>query len=533
MRPPARPLLVMLGSLPLAAAAMDVIVPREGDLSVTVYRAPDRNDGPLSLDNLDGFALVTETRTVNVPQGDHRIRFEGVADGIEAESVLITGLPGAVIEKNRDRAVLTPQALIKATLGKSVMIARTNPKTGKVKRVPAKIRSAADDSVLVETSEGIEAVHCSGLPEAISFITHPDLSSTPTLSARVRSPTAITVKVTLSYLTRGFDWTANYTATLAADQKSMDLGAWVTLGNRNGTGFPSARTQIVAGRLNHATGDVEPLDMEPDYFAACWPIWNTTSGARMFKISRVSRQRAEVPAPMMAVAAAAPPPVARAELVKLEQLGDLKLYRVPERTTLNSRQIKQVRLLDRRNIPVEPFYSADLVGNTMTAPTAARKTIRTRNDTAHHLGLPLPSGQVSSFITGKGATLLLDEVPLRDTAVDEDIELDVGASPDVQIKSVKEKTNVYTRPPFLEGVLRYKSALIDEINRIEIRNATPAEIKVELRLQLPDGTQVIAADAATSTRGGRTIFKLPVPANRTATVRYQTEHVSMRPAVRK
>jgi hypothetical protein len=519
----------MLGSLPLAAAAMDVTVPREGDLSVTVYRAPDRPDGQISLDNLGGFALVTETRTVNVPQGDNRIHFEGVADGIEAESALITGLPGAVIEKNRDNAVLTPEALIKATLGKSVMIVRTNPKTGKTRRLPAKIRSDGGDSVLVETSEGIEALHCSGLPEAISFITHPDLSSTPTLSARVRSPTASTAKVTLSYLTRGFDWSANYTATIAADQKSMDLGAWVTLGNSNGTGFPSARTQIVAGRINHATDEVEPLDIGSPVVARCWPI-GTTSEFRQFKEIIVTGQRREAVQFMVAAPAAAPPP---AVLVQLEQLGDLKLYRVPERTTLNSRQIKQVRLLDRQNIPVELFYGADLPANANVAPQAATRTLRTRNDTAHHLGLPLPSGQVASFIASNETTVLLDEVPLHDTAVDEEIELHVGSSPDVQIKAVKEKTNVYTRPPFLAGVVRFKSSLVDEVNRIEIHNATPAEIQVELRLQLSDGTQVIAADAATSTRGGRPLFKLPVPANRTATVRYQTEHISLRPAVHK
>jgi len=530
VRPSFRPLLVMLGSLPLAAAAMDVIVPREGDLSVTVYRAPDRPDGPISLNNLGGFALVTETRTVNVPQGDSRIRFEGVADGIEAESALITGLPGAVIEKNRDNAVLTPAALFKATLGKSVMIARTNPKTGKVKRVPAKIRSDGGDSVLVETSEGIEALHCSGLPEAISFITHPDLSSTPTLSARVRSPAAATAKVTLSYLTRGFDWSANYTATIAADQKSMDLGAWVTLGNSNGTGFPSARTQIVAGRINHATDEVEPLDIGSPAVARCWPIGTTSDFSDQFEEIIVTGQRREAVQFMVAAPAAAAP---AAVLVKLEQLGDLKLYRVPERTTLKSRQIKQVRLLDRHNIPIELFYGADLPANANVAPQAATKTLRTRNDTAHHLGLPLPSGQVASFITSNDTTVLLDEVPLHDTAVDEEIELPVGTSPDVQIKAVKEKTNVYTRPPFMAGVVRFKSSLVDDVNRIEIQNATPAEIQVELRLQLPEGTQVIAADAATSSRGGRPLFKLPVPANRTATVRYQTEHISLRPAVHK
>jgi hypothetical protein len=211
-------------------------------------------------------------------------------------------------------------------------------------------------------------------------------------------------------------------------------------------------------------------------------------------------------------------------LVQLEQLGDLKLYRVPERTTLNSRQIKQVRLLERQNIPVELFYGSDLPANAAVAPRAANRTLRTRNDTAHRLGLPLPSGEVASFLTVNDTTVLLDEVHLRDTAVDEEIELDAGSSPAVQVKAVREKTNVYTRPPFLGGIVRHKGALIDDVNRIEIHNATPTEIKVELRLQLPDGTQLIAADATTGTRGGRPLFELPVPANRTATVRYQTEH---------
>src|SRR3546814_18230215 len=56
--------------------------------------------------------------------------------------------------------------------------------------------------------------------------------------------------VTLSYLARGFDWSADYVATLGADGSTLDLGAWVTLANGNGTGFPQASTTVVAGRLN-------------------------------------------------------------------------------------------------------------------------------------------------------------------------------------------------------------------------------------------------------------------------------------------
>jgi hypothetical protein len=521
----------MLGSLPLAAAARDVAVPREGGLSITVYRAPEQADRKIELDDLEGFALVTETRTVNVPEGESRIRFEGVADGIEPASVLIKGLPGTLIEKNRDAQVLNPAALIAASLGRSVMLVRTNPKTGKTTRTFARIRTDASGATLFETSGGVEALHCSGLPETFSYITDPGLSPTPTLTARVKSPAATTAKVTLSYLSRGFDWTANYTATLAADAKSMDLGAWVTLGNSNAVGFPSARTQIVAGRVNHETDEVEPLDIGPRVVATCWPS-NTTSDIARKEFQEIvvtGQRRSDV---RFKTAMALESPAAPAILVELEQLGDLKLYRVPERTTLKSRQIKQVRLLDRQNIPVELFYGIDIPANASVASTAAQRTIRTRNDAEHHLGLPLPSGEVASFVTSNDTPLLLNQVHWRDIAVNEEVELGLGTSADVQVEATLEKTNVYTRPPFLRGILRSKSALVDSVNRVEIHNATREDIQFELKLQLPDGTQLIAADATLTTRNGRQVFTLPVPANRTATVHYQTEHTSPRPVVR-
>ena len=516
-----RPLFVMLGSLPLGAVA--------ADLSVTVYRSPDRSyqqqdaDGPaapLDLDDLGGFALVTETRTVTVPEGDSRIRFDGVAEGIEPESVIITGLPGTVLEKNRDAKLLSPAALVAAALGRSVMLVRTHPKTGKPSRLSAKIRSDADGGVLFETSEGVEALRCSGLPETFSFITNTDLSSSPTLSARVRSPTATTAKVTLSYLARGFDWMANYVATLGPDQKSMTLGAWITLANSNGITFASARTQIVAGRVNHSTDEVEPLDLGSPILAECWPTGNT-SEVESEKVVVTAQRRA--PAAMTLEGGLEEIMVTGAKRVMQEQLGDLKLYRVPYRTTLKSRQIKQVRLLDRQDIPVELIYGADLESNVTVTSTAAHKTLRTRNDAAHHLGLPLPSGSVASFLATGEAPLLLDEAPLRDIAVNEEVELNLGTSTDVQVRSVFEKTSVYTRPPFLRGVVRFKAALVDNINRVEIHNAGPADIQFELRLQLDADEQLIAADAPLTARNGRPLFKFAVPANRTVTIRYQTE----------
>ncbi|MBS0421983.1 MAG: hypothetical protein JSR66_30025 [Proteobacteria bacterium] len=492
-------------------------------MSVTVYRSPDRSDEQqLELDDLGGFALVTETRTVTLTEGDNRVRFEGVADGIEPESDIITGLPGVVLEKNRDARLLSPAALVAATLGRSVMLVRTQAKTGKTRRSFAKIRSGPDGGLLFETSEGIEALRCSGLPETLSFITNTDLSSSPTLSARVRSSTATTAKVTLSYLARGFDWMASYVATLAPDQKTMTLGAWVTLANSNGISFPSARTQIVAGRVNHSTGEVQPLDLGAPIVAECWPTGNTSTGVGEDAIDRVI-VTAQRRAPEAMMVSDAIQEVAVAKLVKEEQLGDLKLYRVPDRTTLQSRQIKQVRLLDRQDVPVDLVYGADLDANVKVDSLAANKTLRTRNDTEHHLGLPLPSGSVASFLTTADTPLLLDETPLRDIAVNEDIELGLGTSTDVQVESVHEKTSAYTRPALLRGVARFKSGLIDGVNRVEIHNARNSEIHFELRLQLDEDEQLIAADAPLTERNGRPLFAFVVPPGRTVTIRYQTE----------
>ena len=92
---PAASLGGLVAALVLAATARagDVAASAPRDLSVTVYRAPSRGSGAMSLAYLAGFALISETRTVDLPAGVSRLRFEGVADGIEPASAILTGLP--------------------------------------------------------------------------------------------------------------------------------------------------------------------------------------------------------------------------------------------------------------------------------------------------------------------------------------------------------------------------------------------------------------------------------------------------------
>jgi hypothetical protein len=426
--------------------AADTLASPPSDLSVTVYRAPFRSSGSIDLGNLEGFALVSETRTVHLPAGVSRLRFEGVADGIEPSSAIVTGLPAGVIEKNREGKLLNPSALVAAAVGKPVTLLRTDRKTGKTARLAGTIRSDAGGGVVFETSAGIEALRCSGLPESLSFTGVTDLAATPTLSVLVRSAESVTRMVTLSYLARGFDWAADYTATVAADGKTMDLGAWVTLANGNGVGFPSAHTQVVAGRVNRESGEVEPLDVGGPILAQCWPRGSTSDSTQYLQIDLASplgaaRDRAITQTTAMAAPRLAEV-MATAKKVEQEQLGDLKLYRVPDRTTVASRQSKQVRLLDRLSIPITRVYGADLAADENATSAPAHLLLRTINDAANHLGLALPSGRVAVFAARDGETLLQHLSNLRDLAVGEEVEIDMGVSSDVEVTAAKEKITI-------------------------------------------------------------------------------------------
>jgi hypothetical protein len=190
---------------------------------------------------------------------------------------------------------------------------------------------------------------------------------------------------------------------------------------------------------------------------------------------------------------------------------------VPDRTTVAALQSKQVRLMDRQAIPVHSVYAADITGNEGDRFFPAMRVLRTQNDAAHHLGLPLPSGSVIVFTDRGGVSLLLHESAMRDLAVDEEVEIDLGESADVQVKALKEKDSVDSTHAQM---------------RVEVSNARAAAIQFELRLSLNQGARVVRADHEMALKNGRPIFKLNIPAGQIATLSYQVEEAFRRSAPR-
>lgn len=431
---------------PLAARpAVEASPP--SDVSVTMYRDPERTPGDtMEIGDPRGFAMISETRTVTLPAGQSTIRFDGVAEGMVAVTAIVTGLPGGTIEKNRNAELLSPAALVDGTLGNRVRITRTNPGTGAASTESAIVRTRADGGIVLQTAQGFEAVRCSGLPEGLSFDRVPaGLSANPVFSVDTLSDSGGTYQVVLTYLAWGFDWQAHYIATLdepgAKGEVGLRLLSWLTLLNDNGQSFDNANLLVVAGTLNVESdyGELaEPPTGEP-LRLQCYPIGSTAAGSPIpwrgvpvpaYAPEMMSEESIIVTGRRRESKMMMDAPSAIAIVAQEEQLGDLKLYRVPERVNVAAKGLKQIAFLNKDRVRGEFLYATgcDAYEGINDEPEPATLIFATVNDEKHGLGVALPAGGFTLFEPGSAGEMLVDEQGIRDYSVGQDVELAVADS---------------------------------------------------------------------------------------------------------
>jgi hypothetical protein len=437
-----RLLLPLLLALAGAPAGAQTIVTSAGPerVAVTIYRDPRRSPSEAPrLDWLNGYALVSETRSIALPAGEAEVRFEGVAGGILPQSAIVAGFPDGIVERNRDAYLLSPATLLDRSLGRRVAIRRTSHATGATLETEAMIRSSANGGIVVETPGGVEALRCTGLPESLVYAgVPPGLSARPTLSVRTRSAAPVTATITLSYLASGFDWQANYVARLAPDGNRVAMFAWLTLASTDETSFVDADTQAVAGRVNREDADVQPPEGGP-LNLMCWPQ-ATTSDIPLEQFQRMASRRgfAEGGEDIVVTGSrsrrqnlSSVSPVTM--IASQENLGDLKLYRIPEPVTVAANSQKQVGLLTRPDVRVTLVYRQRINAPEAAAeaPLPAILMLTARNRAEDGLGLPLPAGSLALFGDRAGRPLLLGEGTVWDHAVGQDVEVELGEAPGV------------------------------------------------------------------------------------------------------
>jgi hypothetical protein len=296
--------------------------------------------------------------------------------------------------------------------------------------------------VVLDVDGATEALNCSGLNEKLILPrVPPGLATEPRLSITVRATTAGKYTVQLSYLALGIDWSADYVARIDPDDRTLNLTGWLTLVNRAGTTFANTPAEVVAGNLARDEGETRPPGPAMvTESSSCWPIgWFGTSREKLdraFKRANMPNVRGLVQAVSFSEVTVTG---SRIPLAQMRELGDYKLYAVPEPTTIAARQSKQVQFLSEKRVPFTRIYTFRAIDDSIMddsdfVPRRAAILLRLQNKESEGLGKPLPAGVVSVMETDGAGTLLAGQDKIDDIPVGLPVELELGLAMDVWIE---------------------------------------------------------------------------------------------------
>ena len=219
--------------------------------------------------------------------------------------------------------------------------------------------------------------------------------------------------------------------------------------------------------------------------------------------SRLRRQALELASPVSVLSKEA--------MAREEDLGDLKLYRVPRPVTVSAKGMKQVAFLSRDAVRTRWVYEAYCDPNDRFADIEDVSDMQetqiklvTENTEEFGLGASLPLGNLTVYENTSAGPQLVSELQLRDYPYGQDIELDIGPSTQVfaecahiEKKDTEERSRRWTRM------------------RVQVSNANDAPARVRLNFGWPENWEVRWPRRETEVKDGNQILEVDVPANGT------------------
>jgi hypothetical protein len=281
--------------------------------------------------------------------------------------------------------------------------------------------------------------------------------------------------VTLTYLTSGLSWQADYVALFDQANGRMDVQGWITLTNNSGTEYRNAETLLVAGAVGQEN-QARPYRGRP--------------------VPQPPRQ----------------PPLrgAGTETSDRERLADFYLYPLPERTTIAQRQTKQVSFLNVANTPASRAY--EFINSwlgTHDEPQSANSVLRFSSSRNAGLGDALPAGTVRVYQRdARGNPQFVGEHAIGHTPMGSSIGLTTGQAFDVKVQPVVERRERI-------GSSRWRTTM-----RYTLTNARPEAVTVDLiQAGLWGDTRIVEESQRSERRSADdTMWRVNVPANGEAVV---------------
>lgn len=374
--------------------------------------------------------LVEDVRAIDFDAGEQVIVLPGVSSQIQSPTVSLNAGNMEIIEQNFDFDLLSPAKLMEKAVGQYVRIVRTNPATGVETREKVKVLSV-NNGVVIQNGTKIEVLRDDNIPTRVVFDEVPvGLKARPTLSVTVDSALASRRDATLTYLTRGISWRGDYVAVFDEAAGHMSLQGWATINNQTETGFEEAELSVVAGHIGG--GNSNRYNRGNNYN---------------------SPQRGGGTQPGTA-----------------ERIGDNYIYPLPGKTTLASRQSKQISFLDADRVQAVKSYEFYPGGmNTMNAPKGVDSRIAFSNSAETGMGEAMPAGTVRVYAKDKaGRAQFIGENTVPHMAAGSDISMKIGSAFDITVQS----TIVRQR--------KVSNSVTETEMKYAVRNAKPEAVIVKI-----------------------------------------------------
>lgn len=355
-------------------------------------------------------ALVQEKRKISLEKGISNIRFEGVAQLIIPQSLIVTsnGNGFSVLEQNYEFDLISREKLLEKYIGKEVTLIDENQLLSKEKRVKAKITANSFSPVFE-----VDGKILLGFDGKILLPELPEnLYAKPTLNWLVHTEKSGEATADVSYLTEGLNWNADYVMLLADDDKSAAITAWVTLTNQSGAAFENAKLQLVAGDVNMVQQQEQHQNI------------------------RISKAMAYGSAMMDA-----------APRIEEKSFDEYHLYSVANPVSVNENQTKQIEMFAAENIKTQKRYRVKSGGsyiplrsnNEKGNPLTVQSEIVFETGKKNNLDLPFPKGVIRIYKKDGQNNVFIGEDNVKHTPINEEIALKSGDAFD--ITCFEKKTN--------------------------------------------------------------------------------------------
>jgi hypothetical protein len=285
----------------------------------------------------------------------------------------------------------------------------------------------------------------------------------------VQSKVSGPVPVEITYLTSGLAWRAFYMGTLAQDEKTMRLQAYVRVTNNSGEDYENAQVRLIVGKV-HILDEIAELAKRQ------YPYGRPGEGIAPLAQPSPAMLEERLKVVRKALDVSAQAAMAPKEIVK-EGLSEYFLYTIEGTETIPTGWSKRLQSFDIDGVSVVNLYKFE---EERYGPSVTR-FLSFKNDEAHKLGqTPIPDGDLTVYRSADAQKHLSYEgrSSFKYIPVNAEVELDLGSVADVAVEPnlIETKTDNYRFDK--DGDVSGWDEI--QVFHVSVRNTRDVAVKVEI-----------------------------------------------------